>query len=209
MTRIAHDERLALCDLFEQLGPDAPTLDDPWRTRDLAAHLLVRERHPSVLGVRIKALAGWTEHTQQSYARRPFDELVAMVRSGPPLWSPFSLPPVEGFLNTTEFFVHHEDVRRAQPDWSPRALHAKVEDTLWRIVKGRARLAFWNARTGVRLVRETGETYTAKSGDPAVTMTGGPQELMLYVFGRIEHALVDVGGDPAAVSAFRGTDLQV
>jgi hypothetical protein len=32
---------------------------------------------------------------------------------------------------------------------------------------------------------------------------------MLYVFGRIGHALVDVGGDAAAVSAFRGTDLQV
>jgi hypothetical protein len=88
-------------------------------------------------------------------------------------------------------------------------LHAKVEDTLWRIVKGRARLAFRNARTGVRLVRETGETYTAKNGEPGVTLTGGPQELMLYVFGRTGHALVDVGGDAAAVSAFRGTDLQV
>src|SRR5437667_638875 len=36
-------ERQQLCDLFVELGPDAPTLLEPWSTRDLAAHLVLRE----------------------------------------------------------------------------------------------------------------------------------------------------------------------
>src|SRR5262249_52743320 len=36
-------ERAELCDLLDELGPDAPTLLDGWTTRDLAAHLVLRE----------------------------------------------------------------------------------------------------------------------------------------------------------------------
>ena len=36
-------ERQQLCELFVELGPDAPTLLEPWTTRDLAAHLVLRE----------------------------------------------------------------------------------------------------------------------------------------------------------------------
>ena len=38
---VARLEREALCDTLLALGPDAPTLCDPWRTRDLAAHLVL------------------------------------------------------------------------------------------------------------------------------------------------------------------------
>jgi len=37
-------ERAQLCDLFDELGPQAPTLLAPWTTHDLAAHLVLRER---------------------------------------------------------------------------------------------------------------------------------------------------------------------
>jgi hypothetical protein len=37
-------ERAQLSDLFDELGPQAPTLLTPWTTRDLAAHLVLRER---------------------------------------------------------------------------------------------------------------------------------------------------------------------
>jgi len=37
-------ERAQLSDLFDELGPEAPTLLAPWTTRDLAAHLVLRER---------------------------------------------------------------------------------------------------------------------------------------------------------------------
>ena len=47
MTRYAFAERLALADLMAEVGPDAPTLCGGWTTRDLAAHLLLRERRPT------------------------------------------------------------------------------------------------------------------------------------------------------------------
>ena len=37
-------ERAQLSDLFDELGPQAPTLLEPWVTRDLAAHLVQRDR---------------------------------------------------------------------------------------------------------------------------------------------------------------------
>ena len=37
-------ERKQLADLLDELGPDAPTLLSPWTTRDLASHLVLRER---------------------------------------------------------------------------------------------------------------------------------------------------------------------
>ena len=46
MTSLARRERHALCDLALELGPDAPTLCGDWTTRDLLAHLLVREGSP-------------------------------------------------------------------------------------------------------------------------------------------------------------------
>jgi hypothetical protein len=37
-------ERRALCDLFEELGADVPTLLNGWTANDLATHLVLRER---------------------------------------------------------------------------------------------------------------------------------------------------------------------
>jgi hypothetical protein len=37
-------ERVGLCDLFEERGADAPTLLNGWTAKDLAAHIVMRER---------------------------------------------------------------------------------------------------------------------------------------------------------------------
>ena len=42
----AKSERAELCDLFDRVGPDAPTLCQGWATHDLAAHLWIRETDP-------------------------------------------------------------------------------------------------------------------------------------------------------------------
>jgi hypothetical protein len=39
-------ERAQLSDLLDELGPQAPTLLVPWTARDIAAHLVLRERDP-------------------------------------------------------------------------------------------------------------------------------------------------------------------
>ena len=49
VTSLARTERAALADLLAQLGPDEPTLCGDWTTRDLAAHLAIRERRPDAL----------------------------------------------------------------------------------------------------------------------------------------------------------------
>ena len=36
-------ERAGLCDLFDALGPEVPTLLEGWRAQELAAHLVLRE----------------------------------------------------------------------------------------------------------------------------------------------------------------------
>ena len=209
---IASQERAATADLLAELGPDAPTLCEGWSTRDLAAHLAIRERRPDATpGVAVPAFAGWTEKVQAGYAERPYEELVELVRTGPGRLSAFALPGMDRFFNTTEYVVHHEDVRRAQPGWVPRQLPHKVQDALWQAVRSRAQLALRSTEAGVVLKRSDAarSSLVAAKGEPVVTVTGEPLELLLYVFGRREHAVVEVTGDPAAVAALTETSLDV
>lgn len=209
---IARTERLALADLLLELGPDAPTLCAGWDTRALAAHLVVRERRPDATpGVAIGALAGWTERVQQEYEKRPYAELVELVRTGPGRLSAFSLPGVDTMLNTTEYVVHHEDVRRARPGWEPRALPRKVQDALWKVVRTRAQMSFRGLEAGVVIRRSDAarSSFVASAGEPAATVTGEPLELLLYLFGRRDQARVEVTGDAAAVAALKAAHLGV
>src|SRR3954464_10979654 len=107
MTTPSRAERDALCDLFVLLGPEAPTLCEGWNGRDLAAHLVVRERRPdAALGLVVRRLAGRMERVMANEAKRPWIDLLRRVRSGPPRFSPMSIGPVEQRVNTTEYFVH-------------------------------------------------------------------------------------------------------
>lgn len=204
---MAQTERAALCDLALQLGPDRPTLCAGWHVRDLVAHLLVREGSPAAVGITVARLAGVTDRAMARTARRDFPVLVERLRSGPPLWSPFRIGKVDAMLNTLEYFVHHEDVRRAQPDWTPRDLPPRAQEVLWRqlAVAGKRLLA--GAPVGVELQRsDTAEAITAQ---PSVLVRGLPAELVLFVFGRREQARVELSGDDDAVAALTGTDLSV
>jgi len=204
MTRFARSERQSLCDTFERVGPDAPTLCSPWLTRDLAAHLVVRERRPDVAaGIVLPALAGRLEQVQKGYAAWDWPRLVNEVRTGPPAWSPASLAMVDEAMNTAEFYVHHEDVLRGGPGWNARELSTGLESALWRIVSKVARLHFAGSRVGVVLVapsygRQQVHTMTDLG---TVSVTGRPGELLLYSFGRRGVAQVDLSGAEEALIA--------
>ncbi len=58
-------------------------------------------------------------------------ELIELIRTGPPRMSLFGLPGADDRLNLVEYFVHHEDVLRAQPGWQPRKISAELTDILW------------------------------------------------------------------------------
>ena len=196
---LARTERAQLCDLFDEVGPDAPTLCGGWTTYDLAAHLVTRERRPDAgPGLLLRPLAGWTDAVRRRAKATPYPELVDKVRSGPPLLSMFALPGADSATNTVEFYVHHEDVRRASGDWAPRELTAAQQDELWRRLRAAAKLLFRRCPVGVVLRRPTGETATARPGTPAVTVTGEPGELLLFGYGRGAHARVAIEGDAEA-----------
>ncbi|CAM5385581.1 MULTISPECIES: TIGR03085 family metal-binding protein [Streptomyces] len=201
MSTHANRERLLLADLLEGAGPDAPTLCEGWKTRDLAAHVVVRERRADAAGgLLIKPLAGRLERVQREFAAKPYDELVRLIRTGPPRMSPFALKQIDEASNTVEFYVHAEDVRRAQPDWTPRELDPVFSDALWSRLEKMARVLGRKSPVGLVLRRPNGQTAVAHRGTPVVTATGGPGELVLFVYGRQSAADVELDGDKDAVA---------
>ncbi|MGC0414886.1 TIGR03085 family metal-binding protein [Embleya sp. AB8] len=207
-TSHARTERAALAELLRVLGPDAPTLCAGWTTRDLAAHLVVREHRPdSGPGIVLKPFAGWTEKVRLGQAGKPYEQTVRLVADGPPKLSVFAIPGVDAAANTTEYFIHLEDVRRAQPGGAePRELDPELTEILWQRAGGLSRLALRGVGVGVAL-RRTDTAPPAerivRKGTPTVTVTGHPAELLLYLSGRKEHARVELTGEESAIETLR------
>ncbi|MGW4349284.1 TIGR03085 family metal-binding protein [Streptomyces sp. NPDC004690] len=207
MSTFAKRERLLLADLLETAGPEAPTLCEGWRTRDLAAHVVVRERRPDAAGgMFIKPLAARLDKVQEEYAAKPYEELIQLIRTGPPRFSPFQLKQVDEAANTVEFYVHAEDVRRAQPDWAPRELDPVFQETLWSRLERTARMLGRGIPTGLVLRRPNGQTAVAHRGTPVVTATGEPSELLLFAFGRQSAAKVELEGEQTAITEVSETN---
>lgn len=197
----AQQERAALCDLFIEVGPDAPTLCGDWTTRDLAAHLVVRERRPdAAIGIIVSKAAGYTDKVQSGVAAAEWDDLVDSVRSGPPIWSPTRITAVDKAANTVEFFVHHEDVRRAGGVWEPRGLDADLADALASMMSKMAKRMVKSSTIGIVLEPTDGHpTVVAKKAEPSVTVSGGIGELVMFVFGRQAHSQVALAGDETSI----------
>jgi uncharacterized protein (TIGR03085 family) len=205
-------ERAALSDLMDQVGESAPTLCEGWVAADLAAHLVVRERRPDALaGLIIPPLHGHTAKVEAAKrSATPFPELVQRVRSGPPFWSPLGLPVVRDKGNLHEFFIHHEDVRRAQPGWKVRELDPATTAGLWNVVRLMAPMLA-KGLTGVRVDLKT-PAGGERSLGPAdakhqVTITGEPGEILLYLSGRRPYAQVRLGGSQSGQARLAAAPL--
>lgn len=206
MTHHARTERLALCTTFLRVGPDAPTLCEGWATKDLAAHLVIREGRPDAqLAQLVPVFAGHAKAVQDRQSAVPYERLVETVRTGPPAWHPTRLAPVDELVNTAEFFVHHEDVLRAEPSWTARPLADDLHRALWRAASVVGRLALRKAPVGVELVAPGYGRAMVRKGDPVVRVEGSPGELLLYAFGRRGVAQVHLDGPDAAVQQLRAT----
>jgi uncharacterized protein (TIGR03085 family) len=203
VSHLAQRERRSLSDLLLRVGPDAPTLCEGWTTADLAAHLVLRERRPdAAIGIVVPFLAGHTQDVQKKVRDgRSYEALVAAVRGGPPFPLRFSF--IDEPMNTSEFFIHHEDVRRAQEGWEPRELDPEVERALWSRVRFMARMAKKASPVGLTLVSPGYGRVEVRSGQPAVTVTAPPGELLLFLSGRQQVASVDLAGDADAVERVR------
>jgi uncharacterized protein (TIGR03085 family) len=203
MSTPASRERERFADELLIIGPDADTLCEGWTTRDLAAHVIVRDRRPdAAAGVVVSALSGYTEKVQNGVAAKDWDRIVEQVRQAP-VWSPTRIDRVDRLINTTEFFVHLEDVRRAQPGWEPRDLEPELVDDLASALGRVAKPFTRRSPVGITLVPDDGETIVAKRAEPMVTVSGPIPELVLFVFGRQDHARVELTGKKQAVEQAR------
>ena len=198
---VAQRERAALVETMRSAGPEAPTLCEGWNTRDLAAHLVIREyRLDAAPGILIPFFASRTDTVQKDVAQHTdWDELVDKVASGPPVYSPLKL--LDPVANVAEMFIHHEDVRRAQPGWEPRVLEPALASMLRRTLPLMGRLTLAKVPGRVALRTPEGKTPLTAGRGPAVTVTGAPEELLLFAVGR--EARIEFSGDAAAVQAVR------
>jgi uncharacterized protein (TIGR03085 family) len=206
---IVQRERAALVEIMRAVGPDAPTLCEGWTTRDLTAHLVVRERRPDALpGLLFRPLASYTARVQnQLTTSTKWEDLVELFASGPPVLSPFKI--LDPVASIHEMFVHHEDLRRAQTGWQPRELDASTTAAVRRRIPiiSRVGLSKSMAALPARLMLRTpdAQTVVAVGNGSPVTVTGQPQELLLFAFGR-NAVRVDFNGDDDVVAAVRAAN---
>ena len=197
MTNFAVVERRHLAALLRRVGPDAPTLCEGWATRDLAVHLIERDSRPDLIAgtvlPKIPVLSKRAQEADAQLRRQDWAELVSKVEK-PALYSPARLGPLDKRMNTAEFFVHHEDVRRAQETWHRRQLLQEEERDLWAALKLMGKALLRPEQDSVLLVANG---YGSVTGGKAKTTTvrivrGTPSELLLWAFGRREQAEVAI-----------------
>jgi uncharacterized protein (TIGR03085 family) len=204
-------ERAELCDLFVAKGPDAPTLCEGWATLDLAAHLVMREHDPrsglAILGGdRFSSLE--TKLMDRARARG-YEALVERLRAGPPL-VPWRMPGLRELLNLNEWFVHHEDVRRAGAGAAEPRDRPDLDAALWTMLRRGSRMMLRKVKgTGVALAAPGFGEVPAQRDGSSVRLVGGPQELMLYLNGRRSVAAVEVTGPDEGRAALEAADLGV
>lgn len=199
----ARTEKKALVDTFRRTEPDAPTLCQGWDAKRLLAHLVQREQDP--LGG-LGDIVGRAEPGQEKHLGRlaepaatpeGWSGLIDRFVAGPPRWSPMSWGSEQ--VNALEYVIHHEDVRRGAGAVEPRALPAAQAATVFRQLPLMARLKLRRSPVGVALARPGGGSSVVRTGSPAVTVTGEPVELALWVSGRRSAARVQLSGPPEAV----------
>lgn len=213
MEPMSRTERAALCNTALEAGERAPTLCGRWTVKDLVIHLLVRERDPlGAPGILLPQLEGLTDRAARRLADQDFSSLVERVRKGPPRWSPMSLPPLDRAVNTLEYFVHHEDIRRAGEHWVPRELTEREQKVLWKAIsvagKGLVRPA--GVPVEIRWPRAGRERVAVlRKGDDPAAVSGAPSELVLFLFGRAQHAPLEFSGPADHVKELRRGELGV
>lgn len=205
----ARSERAMLCDLFTSVGPDRPTLCAGWTTRDLAAHLLVRDRRPdAAAGAVVKPLAGHTENVRRGVAAGEYAKVVDGVRH-PPLLSLAGAPAIDRLVNTAEFFIHHEDVRRGLPGWAPRDLPRGLDAALHSQVRLAARFRLRRFPASLTILSPGYPAVTAGAGGSALTISGTPGELTMFFSGRQRAANVTVDGPDDLAERLRTAPLGI
>jgi uncharacterized protein (TIGR03085 family) len=210
VTSWARHERAALADVLDELGPDAPTLCEGWTTKDMAAHVYVRERRlDAAIGVLpLGPLSAYTARVMASTLRTlGYDEIIRRFRVVPPH---LRIGPLDELMNTGEYWIHTEDVRRPN-GLSRRELPEDFERTIWSRLSRQARMSFRRADVAMRIVPTVGSPVDvgAKDSPDVVEVRGRPSELLLLAYNRTADADVEYVGEPAAVERLRASKFGI
>jgi uncharacterized protein (TIGR03085 family) len=204
---LARRERHELCDLALVLGEDAPTLSGDWTAKELVTHLLLREH--SLLGAPglvIRPLSRLTDLEMARIGKKDFTVLVERLRRHG--LTPYAIPAVDRAVNTLEYFVHHEDLRRAQPGWTPRELDRADESTLWSAIRVFGRGLVRPAGVPVRIRRtDTDAEATLRGGSDPAVLAGMPSEIVMFLYGRDQHRELGFTGPDAHIDRLRTAGL--
>ncbi|MHA6524923.1 TIGR03085 family metal-binding protein [Tessaracoccus sp. G1721] len=193
----AQRQRSALVSLLRTLGPFAPTKCGGWQTQDLAAHLYIREHRLDALpGIGLERFAGRTERIQrESLHTLGYPALLDAIER--PGWL---MRPLDKLVNTSELYIHHEDVLRA--NGGAQTLTALEQQELWPVAVMLARKAYSAFGGRVLLTRtDTGSRTEMGRGTRPVHVSGLPSELVLHLSGR--EADVSLGGEPEAIEEWK------
>jgi uncharacterized protein (TIGR03085 family) len=211
MESMSRTERAALCNSALEAGEQAPTLCGRWTVKDLVIHLLIRERDPlSAPGIVVPRLERLTDRSARRLMGQDFSTLVERLRSGPPTWSPMSLPPLDRALNTLEFFVHHEDIRRAATEWEARELTEREQKVIWKAIKvaGKGLVRPMGVPVVIRWSGDERErSAVLRKGEEPVVVTGLPAEVTMFLFGREQHTGLVFDGPVTSVKKLTATGL--
>ena len=207
------DERQEFAATLRAAGPQAPTLCGDWRSSELLAHLILRERLSAEAAGRVpvRRLRELSEHVIAGYvAEHDYPEMVDTFEGGPPAISPWAIPAIREAFNLLEYTVHHEDVRRAGGDTTPRALPASREQAIWNRLRRSAPFTMRMVPIRVRLEWPGhGSVDAGRRGHGTVRVTGAPMELALVAFGRQRVAQVSYHGSPEDVATVSGARIAV
>lgn len=206
MTRWDLVERQHLVTTLAAADPLAPTLCEGWQARHLAAHLYLRRHQPwrTFQQGEDSVFAELAEHATNPVA---YQDLVRRFAAPPPPVSLMALSdgPLGPVTNTTEYVIHHEDIRRGAGPVPARTLPAEHADALFDAVVQFSRLALRGLEVGVVLAVPGGRRRVVKRAADSVAVIGTPVELALVTSGRVRAADVEILGSDEAVASFEAS----
>jgi uncharacterized protein (TIGR03085 family) len=175
-----------------------------WDTHHLAAHLVAREGSPlGVVTALMKRQSG-DDVVERVVGERDLDSLVQQLRGGPPRLSLFGAGVTDRMFNAVEYYVHHEDVRRATPGFTIRPLPDWAQDQIWKALGLTLGGLMRKAPVGAAIRRsDTGEMRMAAKKPGTVVVVGPPTELAMFVNGRGNVADVTLDGAPDDIVALQ------
>lgn len=198
MSSTASEQRKALVSALRTVGPEASTLCEGWAAEDMALHIVMRDSRPDLLvGQGLPIVGARARKAIESLKAEGYEYLVDRASIGPPSYFPQSFAPVNDAMNSAEFYIHTEDVLRAQPDFDLSQRRAVSEDLRRRLWK-QASVSFFPmaARKQKRRISFFSPGYGATTRGPAsaplMMVHGAPEELILWAAGRKEQAEVDI-----------------